>query len=56
MNCMKTMIAEEGAKSLFRGYGAFTVAILFWMSVMPIATDFLMEKLPIYIDPSQMPK
>ena len=56
LNCMKTMIAEEGAKSLFRGYGAFTVAILFWMSVMPLATDFLMEKLPIFIDPSKMPK
>lgn len=53
---MKIMIAEEGALSLFRGYGAFSVAILFWMSVMPLATDFLMEKLPIYIDPSKMPK
>lgn len=46
------MIAEEGLKSLYKGYGAFTVAILFWMSVMPLATNFLMEKLPIYLDPS----
>jgi hypothetical protein len=51
-SCMATMVREEGPLSLFRGYGAFTVAILFWMSVMPLATNFLMEKLPLYIDPS----
>jgi hypothetical protein len=50
------MLKEEGLRSFYKGYSAFTLAILIWMSAMPLATNFLMEKLPLYIDPSQMPK
>ena len=44
------MIKNEGPTSLFKGYSAHLLAILFWMSVLPMTTDFLMEKLPLYID------
>lgn len=40
--------------SLYKGYGVYSLAILIWMSVLPQATDFLMEKLPLYIDPKEM--
>lgn len=40
--------------SLYKGYGVYSLAILIWMSVLPQATDFLMEKMPLYIDPKEM--
>ena len=45
------IVKAEGLSSLYRGYSAHLLAILFWMSVLPMATDFLMEKLPVMIDP-----
>ena len=48
------MVREEGVKSLFKGYWANTLAILLWMSLMPKVTNFLMEKLPLYIDPERL--
>ena len=50
------MIKQEGVMSLYKGYGVYSLAILFWMSVLPLATDFLMEKLPLYIDPKSIPQ
>lgn len=41
------MVTEEGAVSLYRGYLAYMVAITFWMSVLPIATDFMMNRMPL---------
>ena len=40
--------------SLYKGYGVYSLAILIWMSVLPQATDYLMEKMPLYIDPKEM--
>jgi hypothetical protein len=48
------MIKTEGIRSLYRGYAANTVAMLLWMSMMPKVTDFMLEKLPLYIDPEAM--
>ena len=48
------MVKEEGFMSLYKGYGVYSLAILIWMSVLPQATDFLMEKMPLYIDPKEM--
>ena len=56
INCFRTMIREEGVRSLWKGWTAHTFAVLFWMSLLPILTDFMMEKLPLYIDPKQMPQ
>ena len=33
--------------SFYRGYLAYMAAILFWMSILPIATDFLMTRMPL---------
>ena len=55
LNCMSSMIKQEGLMSVYKGYGVYSLAILIWMSVLPHATDFLMEKLPLYIDPKSMP-
>jgi hypothetical protein len=49
------MIKEEGVLSLYKGWSVHTLGVIFWMSVLPILTDFMMEKLPLYIDPSKMP-
>jgi len=49
------MIKQEGPASLYRGYTFHLLAMLAWMSIMPVATDFLMEKLPLYLDPNAMP-
>ena len=48
------MIQQEGPRSLYRGYSMHIFAIMFWMSVLPLATDFLMEKLPLMIDAGEM--
>jgi len=53
--CLRTMLTQEGPASLFRGYTFHLFAMLSWMSILPLATDFLMAKLPLYIDPSAMP-
>lgn len=50
------MIKEEGVLSLYKGWSVHTLGVIFWMSVLPILTDFMMEKLPLYIDPSKMPQ
>ena len=52
---IKSMYTLEGPTSFFKGYTAHTVALLLWMSVLPLATKFLMEQLPLYLDASQMP-
>ena len=53
-SCFSEMIKTEGSLSLFRGYSAHMLAILFWMSLLPVATNFLMTKLPLYLDPKRM--
>ena len=52
INCFRTMIAEEGPLSLYRGYTFHLFAMLTWLAVMPLATDYLMAKFPAYIDPN----
>jgi hypothetical protein len=54
INCAKTMIKQEGLLSLYKGYTANTFALVLFMSLMPKVSDFLMEKLPLYIDPERM--
>jgi hypothetical protein len=39
---------------LFRGYSAYMTAILFWMSLLPICSNYLLQKLPLYLDPSRV--
>jgi hypothetical protein len=41
------MATEEGVLSLYRGYTAYMLAIVFWMSVLPVATDFIMNRMPL---------
>ena len=52
--CLMEMIKTEGPTSLYRGYTVHLFAILFWMSVLPMTTDLLMDKLPLYIDPKRI--
>ena len=52
-SCVREMIKTEGALSLFKGYWANTLAILLWMSLMPKVTNFMMEELPLYLDPQK---
>ena len=41
-NCLRRIVSEEGPLSLYRGYTAYMLAIMFWMSFLPAATDFMM--------------
>ena len=43
LTCAKSMLKEEGPASFFKGYAAHTLALMLWMSVLPLATQFLME-------------
>jgi hypothetical protein len=52
--CISQMIKTEGFFSLYRGYAANTLAIIIWMSLMPKVTNFIMEQLPIYLDPQRI--
>eukprot|EP00352_Strombidinopsis_acuminata_P002006 CAMPEP_0176381418 /NCGR_PEP_ID=MMETSP0126-20121128/31877_1 /TAXON_ID=141414 ORGANISM="Strombidinopsis acuminatum, Strain SPMC142" /NCGR_SAMPLE_ID=MMETSP0126 /ASSEMBLY_ACC=CAM_ASM_000229 /LENGTH=55 /DNA_ID=CAMNT_0017745253 /DNA_START=235 /DNA_END=402 /DNA_ORIENTATION=+ len=41
----KRIYAEEGIfLGLYRGYFAFTMAVMIWMSALPLVTDFLMTR------------
>ncbi|TNV71969.1 hypothetical protein FGO68_gene13874 [Halteria grandinella] len=46
-NACKRIWAEEGAVAFYRGYLAYILAITFWMSVLPQATDFMMMNMPL---------
>lgn len=52
--CLKQIIQEEGAKSLWKGFSAHLLTVVIFLSTLPMATDFLMEKLPLYIDPEAL--
>jgi len=55
-NCLKTIIKEEGPLALYRGYFSLMFAVMILMTGMPIATDFLMSKMPIdNIEAAQIP-
>ena len=32
------------------------LAIVLWMSLLPLATNFMMEQLPTQVDPKDIPK
>jgi hypothetical protein len=40
-NASKRIWAEEGPLAFYRGYFAYILAITFWMSILPQATDFM---------------
>lgn len=48
-----TMLREEGFKSFYRGYFAYSAAIVFWMSCLPVVTNFIMNQLPFFMTPQQ---
>ena len=33
---------------------AYMLAVMAWMSLLPLTTDFLMLKLPMYVDPKRV--
>jgi hypothetical protein len=37
---------EEGFKGFFRGYTCYMVAIMFWMSALPLTSEFMMNAIP----------
>ena len=43
----KRIWAEEGPLAFYRGYLAYILAITFWMSILPQATDFMMMSMPL---------
>lgn len=53
-SCLVSMVKQEGVLSLYKGYFANTLAIMLWMTLMPKVTNFLMDALPIFINPEQM--
>jgi len=38
--------ALKGIQSLYRGYCCYMLAIMFWMSALPAATDFWTNAIP----------
>ena len=43
LNLAKTMFKEEGLRSFYCGYFAYTAAIILWMSCLPVVTNFIMN-------------
>jgi hypothetical protein len=39
---------------LYRGFNAYILAIMFWVSVLPLASNFLMQKLPLFLNPDKI--
>lgn len=50
-SCLRQILSEEGAKALWKGFSVHMLAVLIFLSTLPTTADFLMQKLPIYIDP-----
>lgn len=46
-SAFKRIWAEEGPIAFYRGYLAYILAITFWMSVLPQATEFMMLSMPL---------
>ena len=46
----RKILAEEGLRTLYRGYMAYMLAIVFWMSALPAGTDFVMNVGPYLSD------
>ena len=40
---MKMTVEKEGVRGLYRGYCCYMVAIMFWMSTLPLATEFFVR-------------
>jgi hypothetical protein len=36
----------EGIRGFYRGYSCYIVAIMFWMSALPITTEYFMSAIP----------
>lgn len=53
-SCLMSMIKEEGVRSLYKGFSANFLTVVIFLSALPTASDFLMEKLPLYIDPEAL--
>ena len=47
LHACKRIWAEEGPLAFYRGYLAYILAITFWMSVLPQATEFMMQSMPL---------
>jgi hypothetical protein len=41
------MIKEEGARALWRGFALHMLSVVIFLSALPTATDFLMQKMPV---------
>eukprot|EP00347_Sterkiella_histriomuscorum_P016067 403354614 len=46
-NAVKKIYSQEGFLAFYRGYFAYMLAIMFWMSVLPQTTDFMMNRVPL---------
>ena len=40
------ILKEEGMLRFYRGYSAYMLAIIFWMSALPAAGNFVMNVIP----------
>ena len=46
----KRILKEEGMIRFYRGYSAYMLAIIFWMSALPTGTDFVSNVIPQLAD------
>lgn len=44
--CLSQIIKEEGARTLWRGFAAHMLTVVIFLSALPTATDFLMQRMP----------
>ena len=49
-----SLVREEGVLSLYKGYLCHSLALLVWMSLLPKVSDWLMDQLPLYMDPKKI--
>ena len=50
-SCLSQMIKEEGVRALWKGFSLHMLTVVFFLSALPTATDFLMQKVPMNADP-----
>ena len=42
----RQIMRDEGVRGFFKGYSCYMIAIVFWMSCLPMLTDTLMAAVP----------
>ena len=55
LKMVKMTWSTEGVKGFYRGYSVYMVAIMFWMSALPITTEFFMSAIPELLNGASKP-